>query len=113
MTTASDAVRTDGVTDSERAANAECAQATDTVCRIGVLSPHNSKETKAILNAVRALGHEPVWIRDENVASWIEGGRVRLSPRVDALVTGSSSPRATTNSRTSNSPRSTGRRRRS
>lgn len=54
--------------------------------RVGVLSPHNSKETKAILNAVRALGHEPVWIRDENVASWIDDGRVRISPNVDVLV---------------------------
>jgi len=54
--------------------------------RVGVLSPHNSKETKAILNAVRALGHEPVWIRDENVTSWIEDGSVALSPRVDVLV---------------------------
>ncbi|MEF8781026.1 MAG: RimK family alpha-L-glutamate ligase [Haloferacaceae archaeon] len=54
--------------------------------RIGVLSTHNSKETKAILNAVRALGHEPVWIRDENVTSWIEDGSVRLAPRVDAVV---------------------------
>jgi RimK family alpha-L-glutamate ligase len=51
-----------------------------------VLSTHNSKETKAILNAVRALGHEPVWIRDENVSSWIEDGTVQLSPRVDVLV---------------------------
>jgi RimK family alpha-L-glutamate ligase len=53
---------------------------------VGVLSTHNSKETKAILNAVRVLGHEPVWIRDENVTSWIEDGTVQLSPRVDVLV---------------------------
>jgi RimK family alpha-L-glutamate ligase len=53
---------------------------------VGVLSTHNSKETKAILNAVRVLGHEPVWIRDENVTSWIEDGAVQLSPRVDVLV---------------------------
>jgi RimK family alpha-L-glutamate ligase len=51
-----------------------------------VLSLHNSKETKAILNAVRALGHDPVWIRDENVTSRIRDGRFRLSPRVDVLV---------------------------
>ncbi|MFC6942809.1 RimK/LysX family protein [Salinirubellus sp. GCM10025818] len=51
-----------------------------------MLSPHNSKETKAILNAVRVLGHEPVWIRDENVSSWIENGSVQLSPQVDVLV---------------------------
>ncbi|WP_435178808.1 RimK/LysX family protein [Halorussus sp. AFM4] len=54
--------------------------------RVGVLSTHNSKETKAILNAVRVLGYDPVWIRDENVTSWIEDGDVQLSPRVDVLV---------------------------
>jgi len=32
------------------------------------------------------LAHEPVWIRDENVASWVEDGSVQLSPRVDVLV---------------------------
>jgi glutathione synthase/RimK-type ligase-like ATP-grasp enzyme len=32
------------------------------------------------------LGHQPVWIRDENVASWVEDGSVQLSPRVDVLV---------------------------
>ena len=36
--------------------------------RVGVLSLHNSKETKAILNAVEDLGHEPVWLRRENTA---------------------------------------------
>lgn len=50
------------------------------------MSPHNSKETKAILNAVRGLGHEPVWIRDENVTSWIEDGTIEISPRVDVLI---------------------------
>ncbi|MEF8781705.1 MAG: RimK/LysX family protein [Haloarculaceae archaeon] len=51
-----------------------------------MLSTHNSKETKAILNAVRELGHEPVWIRDENVTSWIEGGTVKLDPAVDVVI---------------------------
>ncbi|MDH5020295.1 ATP-grasp domain-containing protein [Halobacterium rubrum] len=54
--------------------------------RVGVLSTHNSKETKAILNAVRALGHDPVWLRDENVASRIEDGTVHRTPAVDVLV---------------------------
>jgi len=61
-------------------------QTAETTQRVGVLSTHNSKETKAILNAVRALGHEPVWIRDENVSSWIEDGTVRYAPEVDVLV---------------------------
>ncbi|MFB6187777.1 MAG: RimK family alpha-L-glutamate ligase, partial [Halobacteriaceae archaeon] len=53
---------------------------------IGVLSPHNSKETKAILNAVRTLGYEPIWIRDENVTSWIDNGTVKISPEVDVVI---------------------------
>jgi len=54
--------------------------------RVGVLSTHNSKETKAILNAVRALGHDPIWLRDENVTSRIENGTVHRTPAVDVLV---------------------------
>jgi RimK family alpha-L-glutamate ligase len=71
---------------SQRPGGGADADAAGEQCRVGVRSPHNSKETKAICNAVRALGHEPVWIRDENVASRIEGGRLRLSPSVDVLV---------------------------
>ncbi|WP_234972397.1 ATP-grasp domain-containing protein [Halobaculum gomorrense] len=74
------------MTETTRSASVDCAQTATGVCRVGVLSPHNSKETKAILNAVRVLGHEPVWIRDENVSSWIENGSVQLSPQVDVLV---------------------------
>ncbi|MDY6819279.1 MAG: RimK/LysX family protein [Halobacteriales archaeon] len=83
--------RSPGPTRTERQANATETidvgrnPATDT-CRVGVLSPHNSKETKAILNAVAALDHEPVWIRDTNAASWITDGAVRLTPRVDVLI---------------------------
>ncbi|MDZ7745808.1 MAG: RimK/LysX family protein [Halobacteriales archaeon] len=66
--------------------SADKSQATSGTQRVGVLSTHNSKETKAILNAVRMLGHEPVWIRNENVTSWIEDGTVHLSPHVDILV---------------------------
>ncbi|VTT86360.1 Ribosomal protein S6 glutaminyl transferase [Halorubrum sp. DM2] len=66
--------------------SADESQTASGAIRVGVLSTHNSKETKAILNAVRALGHEPVWIRNENVTSWIEDGTVHLSPRVDVLV---------------------------
>lgn len=54
--------------------------------RIGVLSLHNSKETKAILNAVEALGHEPVWIREETLSLAVEGGHGRVEPDVDAVV---------------------------
>jgi RimK family alpha-L-glutamate ligase len=54
--------------------------------RIGVLSLHNSKETKAILNAVEALGHEPVWMREETLSFAVGGGRGRVDPDVDAVV---------------------------
>jgi RimK family alpha-L-glutamate ligase len=87
MTNASpDASQTDVSAATTQSTSVDCAQSVTGVCRVGVLSPHNSKETKAILNAVRAMGHEPVWIRDENVSSWIQDGVVKLSPRVDVLV---------------------------
>jgi RimK family alpha-L-glutamate ligase len=53
---------------------------------VSVLSLHNSKETKAILNAVKDLGHEPVWLREENLAVSIENGDVSLEPDVDVLA---------------------------
>jgi len=53
---------------------------------VGVLSLHNSKETKAILNAVEDLGHEPAWLREENLAVSIEGGAVALEPDVDVVA---------------------------
>jgi RimK family alpha-L-glutamate ligase len=57
----------------------------DTV-RVGVLSLHNSKETKAILNAVEDLGHEPVWLRRENTAVSIEDSAVTVDPEVDVVA---------------------------
>ncbi|MFB6155948.1 MAG: RimK/LysX family protein [Haloferacaceae archaeon] len=54
--------------------------------RIGVLSLHNSKETKAICNAVEALGHEPVWLRGENVSLRIDDDEPVLEPDVDLVV---------------------------
>ncbi|MFB6295947.1 MAG: RimK/LysX family protein [Halobacteriales archaeon] len=54
--------------------------------RIGVLSLHNSKETKAILNAVEDLGGEPAWLRAENLAVRVREGRASLDPDVDAVV---------------------------
>jgi RimK family alpha-L-glutamate ligase len=53
---------------------------------VGVLSLHNSKETKAICNAVEALGHRPVWLRRENTVVRTEEGRVTLEPDVDVIV---------------------------
>jgi RimK family alpha-L-glutamate ligase len=53
---------------------------------VGVLSLHNSKETKAICNAVEALGHKPEWFRRENTAISIEDGEVSLEPDVDIIA---------------------------
>jgi RimK family alpha-L-glutamate ligase len=57
----------------------------DTV-RVGVLSLHNSKETKAILNAIEDLGHEPIWLRQENAAISIADSDVRVEPDVDIVA---------------------------
>jgi len=54
--------------------------------RVGVLSLHNSKETKAICNAVEDLGHEPVWLREENAAVSVEDGDVAVEPAVDVIA---------------------------
>ena len=54
--------------------------------RVGVLSLHNSKETKAILNAVEALGHDPEWLRTENTVVRFGEEDARLSPDVDVIA---------------------------
>ncbi|MFB6360773.1 MAG: RimK family alpha-L-glutamate ligase, partial [Halobacteriales archaeon] len=53
---------------------------------VGVLSLHTSKETKAILNAVEDLGHDPVWLRQENTVISISDGEVALEPDVDVVA---------------------------
>lgn len=53
---------------------------------VGVISFHNSKETKAICNAVEALGHEPIWIRKENLTFEAGYGRVEPTPKPDILI---------------------------
>ncbi|MWV64121.1 30S ribosomal protein S6--L-glutamate ligase [Halorubrum sp. JWXQ-INN 858] len=54
--------------------------------RVGVLSLHNSKETKAICNAVDDLGHQPVWLREENTAVSVDDGEVDIEPAVDVIA---------------------------
>lgn len=54
--------------------------------RVGVLSFHDSKESKAILNAVEALGHEAVWLRDDDVLLRFTDGTFVLEPDVDVVV---------------------------
>ncbi|MFB6074840.1 MAG: RimK family alpha-L-glutamate ligase [Haloarculaceae archaeon] len=53
---------------------------------VGVLSLHNSKETKAILNAVDALGHDTEWLRHENTAVEVRDGEMSFEPDVDVIV---------------------------
>jgi len=53
---------------------------------VGVLSYHNSKETKAILNAVADLGHEPIWIRKSNAHATTSADGVSLEPAVDVVA---------------------------
>jgi RimK family alpha-L-glutamate ligase len=59
---------------------------TGDTARVGVLSLHNSKETKAILNAVENLGHEPAWLRKENTAIEVTDGQVSIEPDVDVVL---------------------------
>lgn len=54
--------------------------------RVGVLALHNSKETKAILNAVEDLGHRPVWLRRENTSVSIDDGEITIDPAVDVIA---------------------------
>ena len=54
--------------------------------RVGVLSLHSSKETKAILNAIEDLGHEGEWLRQENTAIEIDDSGVHLEPDVDVIA---------------------------
>ena len=53
---------------------------------VGVLSLHSSKETKAILNTVNALGHDGYWLRNENLVVDIEDGKISLEPDVDVIL---------------------------
>ena len=56
--TSPDSSQSDGITGTTRSVSVDCAETATGACRVGVLSPHNSKETKAILNAVRVPGIE-------------------------------------------------------
>ncbi len=58
----------------------------DESVRVGVLSLHTSKESKAICNAVDALGHQPEWLRAENTVIRVRDGSVVLEPEVDVIA---------------------------
>ena len=53
---------------------------------VGVLGLHSSKESKAILNAVEALGHDTVWYRPANTAVSVEDGTLTVEPDADVVV---------------------------
>ncbi|WP_226023554.1 RimK family alpha-L-glutamate ligase [Halomicrobium salinisoli] len=53
---------------------------------VGVLSLHNSKETKAILNAAEDLGFGTEWLRAENTAVDVSDGTATMEPDVDVIV---------------------------
>jgi RimK family alpha-L-glutamate ligase len=53
---------------------------------VGVFALHNSKESKAILNAADDLGYDTEWLRQENTAVAIEDGEVVLEPEVDVIA---------------------------
>ncbi|MCU4925256.1 RimK family alpha-L-glutamate ligase [Halobacteria archaeon AArc-dxtr1] len=60
--------------------------AVDDPVTVGVLSLHTSKETKAILNAVEALGHDTEWLRNENTSVEVNDGEVAVEPDVDVIA---------------------------
>ena len=62
------------------------ADAGSTPPTVGVLSLHNSKETKAILNAAADMGYGTEWLRAENLSVEIRDGKPRLDPDVDVVV---------------------------
>ncbi|WP_435360307.1 RimK family alpha-L-glutamate ligase [Haloarchaeobius sp. DFWS5] len=53
---------------------------------VGVLSLHSSAETRAICNAITALGARAEWLREENTAIRIRDGVPELVPEVDVVV---------------------------
>jgi RimK family alpha-L-glutamate ligase len=53
---------------------------------VGVLGLHSSKESKAILNAVEALGHDTEWYRPQNTAVNIQNGELTLEPDADIIA---------------------------
>jgi len=54
--------------------------------RVGVLSFHDSKESKAICNAIESLGHHPEWLRETNTVIHLRSEGVELTPDVDVVA---------------------------
>lgn len=53
---------------------------------IGVISFHNSKETKALLNCAEELGFNPVWIMEKNLTMSMNDDGLVIEPQSDVLV---------------------------
>lgn len=53
---------------------------------IGVISFHNSKETKSLLNCAKELGFDPVWIMEENLQMSMGDDGLTVEPYSDVLV---------------------------
>lgn len=58
----------------------------DDAISVGVLSLHTSKETKAILNTIESLGHDPHWLRRDTIEVTIDDGEIDLTPPVDIVI---------------------------
>ncbi|WP_410766754.1 RimK family alpha-L-glutamate ligase [Haloferax sp. DFSO60] len=53
---------------------------------VGILGFHDSRETKAISNAIRELGHTPIWLHEDVVGIDVSPDGVMLEPDVDVVV---------------------------
>lgn len=54
--------------------------------KVGVLSFHNSKETKSLLNVADEMGFDPVWIYDRNLRIKMEEDGLEVYPEVDVVL---------------------------
>lgn len=54
--------------------------------KLGVISFHNSKETKSILNCAEKLGFDPVWITEENLSIKMTSDKIQISPDTDVML---------------------------
>ncbi|KAB1187745.1 MULTISPECIES: RimK family alpha-L-glutamate ligase [Haloferax] len=58
----------------------------DATITVGILGFHDSRETKALSNAVSELGHEAYWLHEEAVGIEVSSEGVRLEPDVDVVI---------------------------
>lgn len=58
----------------------------DEKATVGVLSFHNSKETKAILNCIEDMGHNARWLRKRNLEARMGSKGMEITPDVDIII---------------------------